>query len=90
MRKLFLTLAVTAAALAAACDTNVPPAPPITVEITVVSDTQALEQAVVEALDGTQQASFAQTATIVAQGGVTYTPSPTLTPSSTPTTTPTR
>jgi hypothetical protein len=89
IRNLFLTLALMVAVLAA-CDTNIPPAPPITVVITVVPNTAALEQAVVEALDGTQQASLAQTATIDAQGGVTYTPSPTLTPSHTPTLTPTR
>jgi hypothetical protein len=90
IQNLVLALAIIFAAAAAACDTGVPPAPPITVWITVVPNTTALNQAVIEALDGTQQASFAQTATIVAQGGITYTPSPTLTPSQTPTLTPTR
>ncbi|MEO8607718.1 MAG: DUF4397 domain-containing protein [Chloroflexota bacterium] len=89
IRKLSLMLVILLTALAA-CDTGVPPAPPITVVITVVPNTAALQQAVVEALDGTQQASLAQTATVFAQGGVTYTPSPTLTPSETPTITPTR
>lgn len=90
LQNLFLALGVGFAVLVAACDTSIPTPPAITVEITVVSDTQALNQAVAEALDGTQQASFAQTATIIAQGGITYTPSPTLTPSNTPTITPTR
>jgi hypothetical protein len=83
---LFLIVAVTVAA----CDSNLPPPPLITVEITVVSDTQALEQAVAEALGATEQAGMALTATIDAQGGITYTPSPTATPSRTPTATPTR
>jgi len=86
----FLALILTTAFLIAACETDLPPPPLITVEITVVSDTQALEQAVAEALGGTEQAGLAQTATILAQGGVTYTPSPTATPSRTPTITPTR
>jgi len=85
-----LTLALILAVATAACETNLPPPPPITVEITVVSDTEALQQGIAEALYGTEQASLAQTATIDAQGGITYTPSPTLTPSQTPTVTVTR
>jgi hypothetical protein len=84
------TLLVLIALLIAACDTAIPAPPAVTVVVTVVDDTQALNDAVTQAVGATEQAAIAATGTILAQGGVTYTPSPTLTPSSTPTATPTR
>ncbi len=63
---------------------QIPTAPDITVVITVVNDQQALDNAVGEALTATQQANIFITETILAQGGVTLTPTPTRTPTATP------
>jgi len=73
-----------------ACDTGGLPPITVVVPITAVDDSVALENGISEALTGTAVVNFAQTATVVAQGGITYTPSATYTPSVTPTQTPTR
>jgi hypothetical protein len=86
----YFLLAALMMVLIAACDPEIPDPPAVTVNVTVVDDTQALEQGIAEALAATQAAADAQTATVFAQGGVTYTPSPTLTPSFTPTASATR
>jgi hypothetical protein len=79
---LFLVLLVSL--LVAACDaTAVPTLPPITVVITAVDDTEALAGGVAQALTGTAQVFIGATETVLAQGGVTLTPSPT--PTQTPT-----
>lgn len=77
----FLTLTL----LVAACDaTGAPPVvPPVTVVITAVDDTAALNDAVAEALTGTAQVNIRATETVLAQGGITLTPSPTPTVSPT-------
>ena len=76
--------------LIAACDSDIPSPPLVTVVVTVVDDTQALSNAVTQAIGGTESAALAQTATVFAQGGVTLTPSSTPTASPTPTLAPTR
>ncbi|NWG15218.1 MAG: DUF4397 domain-containing protein [Chloroflexi bacterium] len=73
---LFLVLLVSL--LAAACDAAaVPTIPPITVVITAVDDTEALSDGIAQALTGTAQVFIGATETVLAQGGVTLTPSPT-------------
>lgn len=67
----------------AACDPSLPPVPPITVVITAVDDTEALAAAVTQAVGATAQYYDGQTATVMAQGGVTLTPSITPTPTTT-------
>jgi hypothetical protein len=71
----------------AACDTAIPTAPPITVNITAVENSTALAQAVSEAITATAKVNIGLTETVLAQGGITLTPSntPTLTPTLTPT-----
>jgi hypothetical protein len=79
------------AAVLVGCDgSTVPPPPPITVVITAVDDTAALEQGVAEALAATAQVNIGLTETVLAQGGVTLTPTVTPTASITPTATTTR
>jgi Domain of unknown function (DUF4397) len=78
------------AAALVACDTTIPPAPPVTVVITAVDNTTALAQAVQEAMNATDQANIDLTATVLAQGGVTLTPSNTPTETLSPTPTVTR
>ncbi len=75
--------------IVAACDTTIPPAPPVTVWITAVSDEELLQQSVEEALTGTAQGNARLTETVLAQGGVTLTPSRTPTSTYTPTLAPT-
>lgn len=80
--------------LVAACLPQVPNVPPnVQVPITVVSDEEALENAVAEALTSTVDAGIYATETALAEAGITLTPSvtPTITPSPTvvPTNTPT-
>ncbi len=72
-----------------ACDTTIPPVPPITVNITAVDNTTALAEGIHEALAGTDQAHIGQTATVLAQGGITltFTPTPTVTITPSPTVT---
>ncbi len=86
---LLLALLVVVAALTG-CDTEIPTPPAITVVITAVDNTDALAQGVAEALTSTAQVNIGLTETVLAQGGVTLTPSntPTITPTST--VTPTR
>ena len=88
--KFFLLTALVILALLTACDTTIPTPPPISINITAVDNQQALNQAVAEALAGTDQANTHLTETVIANNGMTLTPSstPTLTP--TPTVTPTR
>lgn len=85
-RRSFLYLILLMAALAA-CDTAIPTAPPITVNITAVENSTALAQAVSEAITATAKVNIGLTETVLAQGGITLTPSntPTLTPTLTPT-----
>lgn len=64
--------------------------PAITVVITAVDNTTALADAVTQAVGATDQAHMGETATVMAQGGVTYTPSNTPTPTITTTPSPTR
>jgi hypothetical protein len=86
---IFTLLALVLMAFIAACE-GIPNPPAVTVVVTVVDDTSALDQAVANAVVGTDQAHQAETATVFAQGGVTLTPSPTLTPTFTATASPTR
>ncbi|MEP6985424.1 MAG: DUF4397 domain-containing protein, partial [Chloroflexota bacterium] len=67
----------------------IPTVPPITVNITAVNNQQALDQAVAEALAATDQANAHITETVIANHGMTLTPSttPTITPTSTATAT---
>ncbi len=85
---LFWTVVVMVALVA--CDTTIPTAPPVTVNITVVPNTTALGEAVHEALVMTDEFNIGATETVLAQGGVTLTPSRTPTITLTPTVTPTR
>lgn len=71
----------------AACEPSIPDVPAITVVITAVDDTEALAEAVTRDVGATIQAWEGETATVMAQGGVTLTPS--ITPTPTLTTTPT-
>ncbi|MBL8165758.1 MAG: DUF4397 domain-containing protein [Anaerolineae bacterium] len=73
-----------------ACDPTLPEMPVITVVITAVDDTDALAAAVTQAVGATTQFNEGQTATVMAQGGVTLTPSITPTPTTTYTPSPTR
>jgi hypothetical protein len=84
-----LLLLLVALALAA-CDPSLPELPVITVVITAVDDTEALAAAVTQAVGGTAQFNDGQTATVMAQGGMTLTPSITPTPTTTYTPSPTR
>ncbi|MBL8153061.1 MAG: DUF4397 domain-containing protein [Anaerolineae bacterium] len=81
IRRSLLYLILLMAALAA-CDTAIPTAPPITVNITAVENSTALAQSVSEAITATAQVNIGLTETVLAQGGITLTPSntPTLTP----------
>lgn len=88
--KLFSCVTLLLLALLAACDTTIPTPPPITINITAVENTQALAQAVDEALAATNQANAYITETIIANNGMTLTPSPTPTITPTPSITPTR
>lgn len=80
----FLLLVVTA------CETGDLPPITVVVPITAVEDQGAVDNAVNATLTSIAEVAFGQTATVVAQGGITYTPSATFTPSITPTPTPTR
>lgn len=85
MRLLLIILVLSV--LAAACDsTAMPTLPPITVVITAVDDTEALNDAVAQALTETAQVNIYATETVLALGGITLTPSltPTLTPTQPP------
>lgn len=73
-----------------ACDSAIPSPPAVTVIITAVDDTQALQQGVAEALTGTAQVQAGLTETVFAQGGITLTPSTTPTSTAMPSITPTR
>lgn len=84
----------------AACETELPTPPQITVVITAVDNQTLLDSAVAEALTGTAVVSSGMTETALAQGDITLTPSttptatitpppPTSTPIITPSTTPT-
>jgi len=88
--KLFSCVVLLLLALLAACDTTIPTPPPITINITAVDDTAALAQAVTEAIGATSQANAYITETIIANNGMTLTPSPTPTITPTPSITPTR
>lgn len=86
---IFLGLLALMIALAA-CEPTIPAVPQITVVITAVDDTQALADAVTRDVGATVEAWLGETATVMAQGGVTLTPSITPTPTVTETPTPTR
>ena len=86
---LLLALLVIVTAVAS-CDTEIPTPPAITVVITAVDNTDALAQGVAEALTSTAQVNIGLTETVLAQGGVTLTPSTTPTVTTTPTATTTR
>lgn len=88
--KLFLCCIGLVMALLAACDTSIPTPPPISINITAVDNTTALAQAVAEAVAATDQAHAHMTETVIANNGMTLTPShtPTITP--TPSATATR
>ncbi len=83
--KFFSLILIIVLAALTACDTSVPSPPPITINITAIDDTQALGQAVAEALTATGQANAHLTETVIANNGMTLTPSttPTITPTST-------
>ncbi len=72
-------------AVLAACDTSIPTPPPINIGVTMVPNSTALGQAVAEALTATGQANAYLTETVIANNGMTLTPSttPTITPTST-------
>ncbi|MEZ4669315.1 MAG: DUF4397 domain-containing protein [Anaerolineae bacterium] len=76
--------------LLAACDTAIPSPPPVTVVITAVDDTAALNNAVADVLTATAQLQIGMTETVFAQGGITLTPSDTPTVTISPTFTATR
>ncbi|MBZ0282821.1 MAG: DUF4397 domain-containing protein [Anaerolineae bacterium] len=89
MPTIFLSLWVVMIVLAA-CEPTIPNVPAITVVITAVDDTDALADAVTREVGATVQAWMGETATVMAQGGVTLTPSITPTPTVTETPSPTR
>src|SRR5262245_26473959 len=66
------------------CDTNFPAPPQVTVNITMVENQNALNDAVNEALTATAAQNIHVTETILAQGGITLTPTPTSTYTLTP------
>jgi hypothetical protein len=95
-----LTLLLCLILALAACETELPTPPQITVVITAVDNQTLLDSAVEEALTGTAVAASQMTETALAQGNITLTPSatptatitplpPTATPIITPSTTPT-
>lgn len=88
--RLYSLIVIVILAALAACDTSIPTPPPITINITAVDDTQALGQAVAEALTATGQANVHLTETVIANNGMTLTPSSTPTITPTDTITPTR
>lgn len=88
--KFFSFILIVILAALTACDTSIPTPPPITINITAVDDTQALGQAVAEALTATGQANVHLTETVIANNGMTLTPSSTPTITPTDTITPTR
>ncbi len=83
-------LIILIAGAVAACEPEIPTPPAVTVVITAVNNQAAVDDAVNATLTQVAAEYLAQTATVSAQGGVTLTPSPTLTPSQTPTQAPTR
>lgn len=87
--RFFSLIVLVILAVLTACDTAIPTPPPITINITAVSDTDALGQAVAEALAATDQANARLTETVIANNGMTLTPSstPTITPTPSPTAT---
>lgn len=99
---IFLLLALLLAGIVVSCDTAIPAPPQVTVNITLVSNENALGNAVNAALTGTAVQNVHATETALVRGGITLTPTATptftLTPrpptatrvlSPTPTTTPT-
>lgn len=79
-----LLVLLTLSVLIAACDSTAPPpVPQVNVVITAVENADALNDAVAQALTGTAQVNIGATETVLAQGGITLTPSPT--PTQTPT-----
>ncbi len=88
--KFFSLIVVVILAVLTACDTSVPAPPPINIGITVVPNTTALGQAVGEALTATFVANAHLTETVIANNGMTLTPSSTPTITPTPTITATR
>ncbi len=76
--------------LLAACDSQLPTPPPIVINITAVENSTALAQAIDEALVATEQANAHLTETVIANNGMTLTPSSTPTITPTPTISPTR
>ncbi len=88
--KFFSLIVLLIVAVLTACDTSIPTPPPITINITAVDNQQALQQAVAEALESTSQANARITETIIANNGMTLTPSATPTITPTFTITPTR
>ncbi len=88
--KLFSYILLLILTLLAACDTTIPTPPPISIGITAVENTTALAQAVDEALAATNQANAHMTETVMANNGITLTPSHTATITPTPSITATR
>lgn len=78
-RLIFFLLAMLVAGIIASCDTNIPAPPQVTVNITLVSDQSALNDAVAAALTGTALQNVYATETALERGDIT------LTPTSTPT-----
>src|SRR5262249_16234452 len=66
------------------CDTNIPAPPQVTVNITMVENENAVEDAVNQALTATAVQNIHITETVLAQGGITLTPTPTSTFTLTP------
>jgi hypothetical protein len=88
--KFFALIGLIILAALTACESNIPTPPPITVYVTAVENQQAVDNAVAEALAATNQANAHLTETVIANNGMTLTPSSTPTITPTPTVTATR
>ncbi len=83
-RLIFLLLAVLVAGIIVSCDAEIPPPPQVTVNITLVSNESALNDAVSEALAATEAQNVFATETALERGNITLTPTSTSTYTLTP------